>query len=435
MANTNEDSVNAFFGDSEVQRLVDLTATWQPLQICYPKEFHVSRFLAWLLDPSQGHGLGLMAMKALLIAAGREGIYDDCEVDLRARRYLAPASVMTESFSPSLISTEIDVAVNGQQGQQGRQLDVLCVDSTKEVYVAIENKFGARESEGQLASYRKGLQKMFPDYLGILIFLDSKEVPPTDRSWLAPGYSWLAEFLRGCEQRSSTARHVSECLQQFRQVLQEEDDDLATVSPVDKLVTLVTADHPEVIEMMRPWTALAKSARPRAFRDLIARASTNDGKAEMRLFQIYSQRPTIWRRCLKALEFAVVEQAMRKEFPNVYSEPKQVQIFYSLPEWDRFVEIDDSDSWFYPVCVGVRKIDDKYRVVSFLNLSSVSEVKRNRLVEISRGLQKANNLRGKNIEDPTRVTIKKVDNLTMEEAKVEVVVQMRSLHLAFRGAP
>ena len=156
MASYNEDIVNAFFGDPEVQRLVSLTSTWQPLQICYPKEFQVSRFLAWLLDPSQGHGLGDLAMRALLIAAGREGTYVDCVVDIRTRRYLAPANVMTEGFTHSLIATEIDV------GMKDRQLDVLCVDASQLVYVAIENKFGARESEGQLTTVSPSWQMPSP---------------------------------------------------------------------------------------------------------------------------------------------------------------------------------------------------------------------------------------------------------------------------------
>ena len=63
---SHELEIDYFFGDANVQRLVNSTAVWEPLRICYPKEVSVSRFLAWLLDPTQGHGLGDLAIQSLL---------------------------------------------------------------------------------------------------------------------------------------------------------------------------------------------------------------------------------------------------------------------------------------------------------------------------------------------------------------------------------
>ena len=62
--------VDELYADPNVQRMLALSTHSEPLQICYPKEVNVSRFLAWLLDPSQGHGLGDQAIKSLLTRAG-----------------------------------------------------------------------------------------------------------------------------------------------------------------------------------------------------------------------------------------------------------------------------------------------------------------------------------------------------------------------------
>jgi len=205
------------------------------------------------------------------------------------------------------------------------------------------------------------------------------------------------------------------------------------VSPVGKLVTSVAATHAEALEFMRPWSRLAKGGRPRMLRDLLAEAGTNDGKALVRLFQLYCQRPAIWRRCLKGAEFAAFEKAMRSEFTTVYSDMKQVQTFYTLTEWEQFIEYDDFGARYYPVCVGVRMLDDRFRVVSFVRLSSVKESKKEQLIAIAKQLQGINGFRGKNVEDPSRVTMKRVENLTLEQAKEEAVSQMRTLEKEFKA--
>lgn len=162
--------VDRFFSDSNVQRLTASTATWEPLRICYPKEVNVSRFIAWLLDPTEGHGLGDLAIQSLLVRAWVQS--DQANLDLPTRRFLSPANIQTEGFSASMVTTEVELA--------GRYLDILVVDPGRNRYVAIENKFGAHQSAGQLKDYRRALEKLFPKYRGVYIFLDSNEADPKD---------------------------------------------------------------------------------------------------------------------------------------------------------------------------------------------------------------------------------------------------------------
>ena len=133
---TLENLVEELYADTDVQRMLSLSATAAPLPICYPKEVNVSRFLAWLMDPSEGHGLGDQPLRSLLVRAGQT---DRAQaLPLNDRRFLSPASIYTQSFSSVVVSTEVDVGLKTK-----KLLDVLILDPAAGLYVAIENKFGA----------------------------------------------------------------------------------------------------------------------------------------------------------------------------------------------------------------------------------------------------------------------------------------------------
>ena len=102
-----EDFVDDLYADPDVQRMLDLSATSAPLQICFPKEVNVSRFLAWLMDPGEGHGLGDQPLRSLLARAGQGERAQALPVN--ERRFLSAASIYTQSFSSVVVSTEVDV--------------------------------------------------------------------------------------------------------------------------------------------------------------------------------------------------------------------------------------------------------------------------------------------------------------------------------------
>ncbi|RYE61148.1 MAG: hypothetical protein EOO82_02335 [Oxalobacteraceae bacterium] len=129
-----------FFAEANVQRLVSCTATWQPLHIYYPREVNVTRFIAWLLDPSEGHGLGDLALQSLLTASWWN--IDEDEIAINTKRFLFPLNVNTEGFSSVAVTTEIDLATG--------YLDILAIEPNRRRYIAIENKLGAQQSKTQL---------------------------------------------------------------------------------------------------------------------------------------------------------------------------------------------------------------------------------------------------------------------------------------------
>ncbi|WP_325099089.1 PD-(D/E)XK nuclease family protein [Burkholderia contaminans] len=243
MVQKTEDLIDFFFADSDVQRLVTSTASWQPLRICYPKEVNVSRFIAWLLDPSEGHGLGDITIQSLLTRAWWGS--DDVALSAAERRFISPSNIQSEGFSSAVVTTEVTLG--------NRSLDVLVVDASRKRYIAIENKFGASQAYRQLKDYRRDLIKLFPEFMGVHILLDSKEAKSADPAWITVGYDWLADHLREAEKREATAPHVREALSQFRSVIEEEAEESGATSVYGRLVTEVASRHPEVFNIMEPW--------------------------------------------------------------------------------------------------------------------------------------------------------------------------------------
>lgn len=416
-----DDLVDELFADLDVQRLMATTGSWQPLRVCYPKEINVSRFLAWLLDPSQGHGLGDASLRSLLTRAGQ---CDTTGLALNVRRFLAPSSTQTEAFASYTLLSEVDVGSNGSR----RHLDVLAVDTVNKRYVAIENKFGAKEGEKQLEGYRKGLEKLLPAHLGIHIFLDSNEAEPKDSQWLPIGYDWLTGHLQDAASLDSVSHHVKAALDQFREVIEDEDDESAAATMEGRLITTLAARHPEALKLMQEHVRPPKPSD--ALRTLTALRSTEKPSKALilvRLFQLYSKRPQVWEQCFRQTRFAPFARAIRDKFSGAWCDPGRKSTTFSLPDWERFVQPEDDGHWYYPAGVYIRPEDNALRVVSYLRLTHVKPEKREALIQYARSVREVGRSKRKIDPDCTWVRLRSKGGLTTSDAAEEVVEQMTLL--------
>lgn len=418
---TLEDQVDELYADIDVQRMLCLAATAAPLRICYPREVNVSRFIAWLMDPSEGHGLGDQPLRSLLVRAGQS----DQALGLSQNdyRFLSPSSVHTQSFSSVVVSTEVDVGLKSK-----KLLDIMILDPSARLYVAIENKFGSKEGADQTKDYHKGLNKLFPNYRGIHIYLDSNEAEPNDKAWLAVGYDWLAEFLKSSEQRESTAQHVREALAQFRMIIEEEDEDSAAQSPLGTLISHVAGKHRDVLSAMK--TLVKPSARSQRAKELAAIVekglATNFAKAQMRLFQLYCRRPTLWDQCFKQTLFGPFRNALRERFSDLSVDPRRVVTTFSLNDWDRLVEKEGKDAWYYIAGVKVRYSGDQYSVMSYVDFSDVKPDKRESLLSFTNKVRAQHCMRAGR-ENYGWLALKRVENMSSSRAVEEALEQLLTL--------
>ncbi len=415
MPQSNEKAINIFFADSNVQRLLTSTATWQPLQICYPREVSMSRMLAWLIDPSQGHGLGDMALQSLLIRAWTNS--EESDISKTVQHFLAPSNVMTEGFSSVVVTTEVDL--------DKCSLDVLAVDASQRRFIAIENKFGARESEKQLRKYRRGLEKLFPGFLGIYIFLDSNESQPSDPSWISVGYDWLAEFLRDAERRTATAEHVQQTLLQFRSVIEDFAEDATSSSLIGELITDVAGDHAGILlQSMKPWSSSAKGSRAKILAELMSNATTLESKAILKLYQLYCRRTSIWDLCIRQAQFAKFVRAIKGQFKDVLINPRRVTTAFSLEAWNLLIEPERrGEDYYYAAFVRVKQTGQTFQVSSFIQFNDVRADKKAALSAIATKLRAENKLNRKIGDGQSTVLLHRVSELNESKA-VELALDL-----------
>lgn len=418
---TLENVVDELYADAHVQRMLALSATAAPLRICYPKEVNVSRFLAWLLDPGEGHGLGDQPLRSLLARAGQS---DRAQaLPQNERRFLSPSSVHTQSFSSVVVSTEVDVGLRSK-----KLLDVLILDPAARLYVAIENKFGAKEGDDQTRDYHKGLDKLFPTYRGIRIYLDSNEAEPEDKAWLPVGYDWLAEFLKSSEQLTSTAPHVRDALAQFRSVVEDEDEDSAVRTPLGTLISHVAGVHRGALAAMKDLVKPnARSQRAKELAAIVGDGlTTNLAKAQMRLFQLYCRRPTLWDQCFKQTLFGPFKKTLSERFGDLAVDPRRVVTTFSLDDWDRLVDKDGKDAWYYLAGVKVRYAGELYSVVSYVEFADVKPDKREAVLQFANEVRAQNGLRAGR-EDNGWLALKRVNGLSATRAVDEASEQLLAL--------
>lgn len=395
-------------------------ASCNPLRICYPKEVNVSRFIAWLLDPSEGHGLGDQAIRSLLVRAWHESKKAKIPLPTPTRRFLAPSHVLTEGFSASLVTTEVIL--------DGRSLDVLMIDDAGRNYVAIENKFGAQQSSAQLSHYRKHLEKLFPDFTGVHIFLDSRLKSPEDSAWISIGYDWLSEFLMEVEQLDSIAPHVREALAQFRNVIEDESKDAMIRSAYGRLVTDVACKHPDILGLMQEWSlSSSKGMRARDLAQLMQGRSTLEGRARLRLFQLYWSRTRVWDDCIRQVQFGPFVSKLQARFNDLLVLPRIVRSGFSLDRWDSLIERQGHSKWFSPAGVTVTQTGESFRVVTYINLSSVRASKRDSLREIAADTRSSDGQNGNLGDEQSFVRLRVRRDLTLERAVDETLSEMVKL--------
>ncbi|MBZ0303513.1 MAG: PD-(D/E)XK nuclease family protein, partial [Anaerolineae bacterium] len=137
------------------------------------QEIRHSHFLAFLLSPSENHGLNDLFLRRLMIQA-----VSDTETPP-----VSPIELDVADFQSALVQTE------------WRSIDILIVNESSRLVIALENKIHSSEHSNQLARYRDIVLRNYPKYQHLFMFLSPEELPPTDVNYIPLSYSTIAEVL------------------------------------------------------------------------------------------------------------------------------------------------------------------------------------------------------------------------------------------------
>ncbi len=138
-----------------------------------------SRFLAWLLDPSENHGLGPQFVKAFLEkAASKATNLDLSDVD----------------FSSLLVEREVS--------KETSRLDIRLIDPSGHFGCVVENKISSKEGEKQTTRLFEDNRGIYPKELFIYLTLNRRE-EPEDTHFLPVAYGELLPMLNDLLEQSS----------------------------------------------------------------------------------------------------------------------------------------------------------------------------------------------------------------------------------------
>ncbi len=206
------------------------------------EEFH-SNVLAWLLDPTQSHGLGDRFLSPFLLRAG------------------APLAGDTGDWSPTEVTREWPNLVDGQQGF----LDILIVNEARQVLCAIENKVFSIEHSEQLTRYRKALEVVYPTFTKYHVFLTPWGTHPFREEekgyWTPFTYSMVFEIVQKIVENNDNSANgdVAAFLRQYATTLRR---NIMPETSVSQLARRIYLEHWEAIDQIiahRPdWVAEAK---------------------------------------------------------------------------------------------------------------------------------------------------------------------------------
>jgi hypothetical protein len=149
------------------------------------QEVRHSDFLAYLLDPTQNHGLG-----------------DDF-----ARRLLQKtlASANTQSLPLSPIDLDIWSLNELVVRREWQNIDLLLLDESHRLAVIVENKIDSSEHSDQLERYLGLVRQHYPEWIILGLYLSPDGDAPSHEAYISTDYVTVCEIVeRLVESRSST---------------------------------------------------------------------------------------------------------------------------------------------------------------------------------------------------------------------------------------
>jgi hypothetical protein len=164
-------------GNPELEQLETLLSKYNLFEAIGAVRMEVrhSDFLAFLIDPSQNHGLGDLFLKRLLQRILGE-----------ANR--APAGIRPVELDVMDLS---DTAVR----REWESIDILCLNEREKLAVLIENKIESPEHGDQLHNYLDKVERNYPHLRAIPLFLTPGGIDPSDPRYIAISYSSICDTL------------------------------------------------------------------------------------------------------------------------------------------------------------------------------------------------------------------------------------------------
>lgn len=226
-----------FVNNPHLAKIEGHLSRFNPIRVMRMERMEIrhSAILAWLLDPSESHGLDDKFLKAFLGEALRgQGLLGEPTALDIARADLRDTIVRREWQN-------IDIFIHSARNGWG---------------FVVENKYDSRQHEGQLSKYldrvHAGLGAEADDLIIRGVFLTLYEEEPADSRYAPINYETICGFLpRFVRQESNLlTAEVRTFLLHYIEILEEEVGMSAGQSEMEKLAKQLYRDHKKVLEFV-----------------------------------------------------------------------------------------------------------------------------------------------------------------------------------------
>lgn len=189
------------------------------------REIHHSRFLAFLLDPCESHGLGDRFLREMLVAT---------------------ATVATAPPVSRLTLTITDLS-GATVFCEREFIDITVQIPALNLIFVIENKIDASERQNQLSDYRALIGRSYPSCRFFGCFLSPDGYEGADEQWTPISYSVVANGLKRIMARSDVGPDVTSILRQYISLIEKD------IMVSDELISAckkIYAQHREAFELI-----------------------------------------------------------------------------------------------------------------------------------------------------------------------------------------
>jgi len=194
-------------------------------------EIRHSNFLAWLLSPSENHGLNQLVIERLLKWYAETYATDDDAVSL-------------------LLADGKDFRVH----REWQGIDLLAVAHNQKIVLAIENKVFSGEHGGQLKRYYNAVMQHYPDYKRYFLYLtlEGDNPPYMEDIWHPIGYESIAAILEDAVRKAALSPEVILLINHY----------------INTIRRLISMENPEIKELCNKIYQKHKTALDLIFRNV-----------------------------------------------------------------------------------------------------------------------------------------------------------------------
>lgn len=193
------------------------------------QESRHSDFLAFLLNPTQNHGLGDTFLKRLL------------------------QKVIANSENTELSITQIDLDIwdlsQAEVLREWNWIDILVLEQTHRLVVVIEDKINSREGAGQLKRYREKIEHLYPNFKKIFLYLTPDGDDPSDKNYLCLDYSLICELVEDIanSRESMLGTDVVTVMKHYTEMLRRH---IVSESEIAELCQKIYAKHQRALDLV-----------------------------------------------------------------------------------------------------------------------------------------------------------------------------------------